>query len=59
MLGGTQIGGTGYDKSYGISIDGNSNIYVIGYFTKAVSFGALSLSSIDETDGFVAKLKKF
>ena len=59
MISGTQIGGTGYDKPYGIGIDGLSNIYTIGFFNKAISIGNTNLTSIDADDSFIAKLKNF
>jgi len=59
MVGGTQIGGTGYDKAFGIGLDGKSNIYIVGYFSKAISIGYINLTSIDADDSFIAKLKSF
>lgn len=57
MLSGLQIGGMGYDKAYGIELDDMSNIFITGYFSKAITIGITSLSSVDADDGFVAKLK--
>ncbi len=59
MLAGTQIGGAGYDKAYGIGLDDISNIYVVGFFSKAISIGNTNLKSIDADDSFIAKLKSF
>jgi len=59
MLAGTQIGGAGYDKAYGIGLDDISNIYVVGFFSKAISIGNTNLRSIDADDSFIAKLKSF
>ncbi len=59
MLDGTQIGGVGYDKAYGIGLDGMSNIYITGYFSKAISIGNTNLTSFDADDSFIAKLKSF
>jgi len=59
MLGGTQLNGTGFDKGYGIGLDSNSDIYITGFFSKAISIGNSNLVSIDADDGFIAKLKGF
>jgi hypothetical protein len=59
MIGGTQLSGAGYDKAYGIGLDALSNIYIVGYFTKAISIGKTNLTSIDADDSFIAKLKNF
>ncbi|MEI8204543.1 MAG: SBBP repeat-containing protein [Bacteroidota bacterium] len=59
MMGGTQIGGVGYDKAYCIGLDAQSNIYVVGYFSKAIMIGNTKLTSIDADDSFIAKLKAF
>ncbi len=59
ISGGTQIGGSGYDRNFGIGLDALSDIYISGYFSKAISIGSTSLKSIDADDGFIAKLKNF
>jgi len=59
MIGGTQISGAGYDKAYGIGLDSNANIYIVGFFSKTVSIGNKNLKSIDADDGFIAKLKSY
>lgn len=59
MIGGTQIGGNGYDKAFAIGLDGLSNIYIVGYFSKAISIGNTNLTSIDADDSFIAKLNSF
>lgn len=59
MIGGTQIGGVGYDKAYGIGLDNNANIFVTGYFSKEISIGNTDLNSADADDSFIAKLESF
>lgn len=59
MLAGTQIGGAGYDKAFSIGLDDMSNIYVVGFFSKAISIGNTNLKSIDADDSFIAKLTNF
>ena len=59
MLDVTQIGGTGYDKAYDIGLDGQSNVYITGYFSKAIIIGNTHLTSTDPDDSFLAKLKGF
>ncbi len=57
MLGGTQLSGVGFDKGYGIGLDNQANVYITGFFSKAISIGTTNLKSIDADDGFIAKLK--
>jgi hypothetical protein len=59
MLSGTQLSGLGYDRGYGIGLDGNSDIYITGFFSRAIGIGTTNLISIDADDGFIAKLKGF
>ena len=57
MLGGTQLSGIGFDRAYGIGLDNSANIYLTGFFSKAINVGSTILKSIDADDGFIAKLK--
>ena len=57
MLGGTQLSGIGFDRAYGIGLDNSANIYLTGFFSKAINVGSTTLKSIDADDGFIAKLK--
>jgi len=60
MMGGTQIGGDGYDKAFGYWRWMPCRIfYIIGYFSKAITIGNTNLTSIDADDSFIAKLKGF
>lgn len=53
------LGGTGDDRSFGIAVDGNGNIYLTGFFNGTADFdpsGATSnLTSAGGTDIFFAK----
>lgn len=53
------IGGTDYDISQDIALDGNNNIYLTGYFRNTVDFdpgvGVANLTSADESDIFLAR----
>jgi len=59
MLKGTQISGEGFDRAYGLCLDALSNIYITGFFSKAISIGDFKLTSLDADDGFIAKFKGF
>ena len=52
------IGGTDYDISQSIALDGNNNIYITGYFRNTVDFnpgpGVANLTSADQSDIFLA-----
>ncbi len=50
----TQAGGNGTDQGYDISMDGNGNIYVCGWFTETVQFGSETLISFGMQDIFIA-----
>ena len=47
------VTGTGYLSSVGV--DGSANVYVAGYFTDTLSFGAIKLMSATGTNTFIAK----
>ncbi len=55
MLKGTQISGEGFDRAYGLGLDALSNIYITGFFSKAISIGDIKYTSTDADDGFIAK----
>ena len=48
-------GGSNNDESSGISIDGNNNLYVTGYFAFTIGFGNDTLVSSGNTDVFLIK----
>jgi len=49
-------GGTGGDDGGGAAVDGNGNVYIIGYFHLTATFGSTTLTSQGGYDVFVAKL---
>ena len=55
-----QIGGTGFELGWDISVDGSGNVYVVGYFGGTVDFdpgnGSFELTSAGNDDIFVVKL---
>ncbi|HLN29733.1 MAG TPA: SBBP repeat-containing protein [Gemmataceae bacterium] len=51
-----QIGGTGYDLSHGLALDGSGNLYVTGGFQNTVSFGGTRLTSAGGYDAFLTKI---
>ncbi|MCK4311924.1 MAG: T9SS type A sorting domain-containing protein [Candidatus Cloacimonetes bacterium] len=52
----TKAGGVCLDRSYGISLDSEENIYIAGHFEEESSFGQHSLTSNGADDVFIAKL---
>ena len=55
----TGAGGTGWDRAYGIALDGEGNAYVTGYFNQTATFGSHTLTAsggYEDEDIFVAKL---
>ncbi len=54
------LGGTGFDRGRGISLDGLGNVYTTGYFPGTADFdpgaGTFNLTSAGSTDIFVSKL---
>jgi hypothetical protein len=50
------FGGTGYDISEGVGIDGNGEVFVSGYSTGSMDFGGGVRPSNGGSDGFMAKL---
>jgi hypothetical protein len=56
MVYGSHVGGTGFNKATGISVDNLSDIYIIGYFSQKASFGNLALeANRKDGSGFIAK----
>ena len=55
-----QMGGTGSDYGYSITIDANGNVYTTGYFSGTVDFdpgaGTTNLTSAGSIDIFIQKL---
>jgi hypothetical protein len=53
------VGGSGADVSYGIAVDGSSNVYIVGYFNGTADFdpgaGTSNLVTNGGTDIFLAK----
>ncbi|MBW2735551.1 MAG: hypothetical protein JRH20_24465, partial [Deltaproteobacteria bacterium] len=49
-----RFGSTGYDKAYGIAVDGGANVTITGYFAHTASFGGAPLTSEGLSDVFVA-----
>ncbi|MBA4811897.1 MAG: SBBP repeat-containing protein, partial [Acidimicrobiales bacterium] len=49
------FGGTETDFSYGVTVDGSGNVYVTGWFTGTVDFGAGDVTSAGAYDVFVTK----
>ena len=52
----TNAGGSYDEIGYGITLDDYDNIYITGYFAGLSIFGSNTLTSIGETDIYVAKL---
>lgn len=54
------IGGTSFDRGYGISTDANGNVYTTGYFNGTVDFdpnaGVTNLTANGDKDVFILKL---
>ncbi|HOD60091.1 MAG TPA: SBBP repeat-containing protein [Candidatus Cloacimonas acidaminovorans] len=51
-----QAGGINVDNSSSITLDSSENCYITGTFRGSATFGSTTLSSVGETDIFVAKL---
>jgi hypothetical protein len=49
-------GGTQTDRGYGVSVDTSGNVYITGDFWGTASFGSTTLTSLGNSDIFVAKL---
>jgi hypothetical protein len=56
VLWATRMGGTSWDESYSMALDGSGNTYVTGYFQGTATFGTTTLTSSGNQDIFVAKL---
>ena len=51
--------GTGFDRGYEIRLDKAGDAYIAGHFSRAITFGSLSLSSTSNSnDIFVGKIDK-
>ena len=54
------LGGTGYERGYGIAVDSSGNVYTTGFFFATVDFdpgaGTANLTSAGIVDIFVSKL---
>jgi hypothetical protein len=57
------IGGTGANEGYGITVDDSLNVYISGSFRNTVDFdpgpGVTNITSTHTADGFVAKYDQF
>lgn len=51
-----RFGAAGTDRGHGLAVDGAGNVYLTGFFSGTVSFGAQSLTATNGRDIFVAKL---
>jgi Beta-propeller repeat/Dockerin type I domain len=55
-----QLGGSSFDGSYGLALDGAGNVYTTGYFNGTADFdpgaGVFNLTSAGNNDAFVSKL---
>lgn len=51
-------GNIGNDQGSGIAIDGSNNIYATGIFQFSTKFGNANLTSVGETDIFIARIKE-
>jgi len=52
----TTFGGTASDIGYDVAVDGSGNVYVTGFFSNTVNFGAGNVTSAGNFDVFVTKL---
>ncbi|MEO8429065.1 MAG: hypothetical protein ABI651_18390 [Verrucomicrobiota bacterium] len=51
-----RAGGTNFDECAGVAVDPQRNILLTGYFAGQASFGNLALTSVGNSDIFIAKL---
>ncbi len=58
LLWAQQAGGSSFDYGRDIAVDGNGNVYVVGYFRDTASFGNTSATSAGLSDAFVARLQQ-
>ncbi|MDP1728271.1 MAG: LamG-like jellyroll fold domain-containing protein [Bacteroidota bacterium] len=49
-------GSAGDDQGYGIAVDANNQVYIVGAFSNSVTFGTNTLTSGGITDGFIIKI---
>lgn len=50
-----RCGGTGNDVSRGLAVNGSGDVVMVGHFSGSVDFGSGPLTSVGDTDIFVAK----
>lgn len=56
ILSGSTIGGPGFNKANGISLDDSGNVYLIGFFSQQASLGQITLKTDPANgSGFIAK----
>jgi hypothetical protein len=48
-------GGVGDDASAAVVLDGNSNAYIVGSYRNSATFDTITLTSVGNDDGFIAK----
>lgn len=52
----TSAGGTGDDRAYSVSVSGEGNVFIAGYFvSSSITFGSTTLNNSGNVDLFVAK----
>jgi hypothetical protein len=51
-----EMGGTGTDAAYGVTVDATDNYYVVGSFSNIGTFGTDNLTSAGLTDAFISRV---